>query len=1087
MKKKQLFIPLFLFVLLTGKFLPLIDVQGVTHDVGINNPSNYESFSYYENSELFDGYSITQGLTPDIQYAYEYTWKIDGVTKDWGASSGWTSEGGVLYLITGNFYYLVNPMDYSVGEHTVQLGVIIIDGSIYEKHIHTWFREDLPPVYVPSIDFTTPAIPSTSYNYTLEGTSYTVGFDLEDVDDDVDTMNLYLDDVLQKTWSSPSVGSYSWVVTVDSVKTYIIKINGTDDENNDYLETTYLISYSTGSYIDVLSPSEQYHNTVIGYTIESGSSDGLHNLTYSVENYGYSDTTITSNNADVVMDNIWDYDYDLNNTDYVYSVAFIYGDKYEITSNWYSSSWSHRVPLTITYSAVESYATVNHTITIGDSVYTRDKANGDDWVITQSDGTTVCSHWLESYNAAGDSILWFNATSLSNGDTIYYLYYGNSGASNSENPSNVFDSWDDFDTGYSDDDGLLSSRGWSTVSGTPKVEDIGTSSMVMELEVDDSGGTNDQISNVFDSALTNLMVHYDIYLDMTFGGQWYTDCSESATSIMLSRIDNDDGSWKYYVSSYTEFNPVVDISDTTWYKYDYLITGSDVDLYINTTNHDGVLRNTPSVGVDTFTWKTSDTNDGDLTVYIDNFWVYSFLSGMLASTGSEQVRLTLDNSITIVEDGYTTGISQKGNSTWGVDFTASKNTQCDWVNITVVVYDTIFNIYTSSTETVQTDSFTLNSTAWDTLSDGWFNVNISTYDDNDDYFSTNITYYKDTSSPTFTIISPRNSSEWFISQTPSLNYYVNWSENQGESNNRIKFELNYNESNGLTVVWILGEDVPLNFPTCRDKIVNSFGEYYCRLIFTDSAGNSNQSDVFYFDVYNERTISISATALDSSSLDIGFYLQFYVDGMLYSYEDIVVRTDTFDFVIVDIFGNELYSNDIESYASTKSFSLPLRPFTLTNGLSRVVGYRVIQDNSHGFIEGDLSSSGTETIYLLDGSYEVIASPYDRLIDSTTRYSQISDSLTVSSTSTSHSLNFPIEEFSAGSGGAGVNYNIIIGMVVTAVAVIIAGNFVINKIKTDELKKEINKIKKTTTSNKKELEAGKSLTNLERLEIIMDGK
>ncbi len=67
--------------------------------------------------------------------------------------------------------------------------------------------------------------------------------------------------------------------------------------------------------------------------------------------------------------------------------------------------------------------------------------DGDDILFTSSDGTTRIAHEIELYdNSTGKSIVWVNVTSLNNtSDTVLYIYYNNSAASNQQNPAGVWD------------------------------------------------------------------------------------------------------------------------------------------------------------------------------------------------------------------------------------------------------------------------------------------------------------------------------------------------------------------------------------------------------------------------------------------------------------------------------------------------------------------------------------------------------------------------------------------------------------------------------------------------------------------------
>lgn len=123
--------------------------------------------------------------------------------------------------------------------------------------------------------------------------------------------------------------------------------------------------------------------------------------------------------------------------------------------SWYSASWGYRRAITVDYTkvatttAITGFPLMFSTSTITDLKYTGSggkvgKSDGTDILITASDGTTKLSHEIEKYSSStGEIILWFNSgsTALSTStNTSYYIYYGNSGASDQQDKTNVWDS-----------------------------------------------------------------------------------------------------------------------------------------------------------------------------------------------------------------------------------------------------------------------------------------------------------------------------------------------------------------------------------------------------------------------------------------------------------------------------------------------------------------------------------------------------------------------------------------------------------------------------------------------------------------------
>ena len=110
---------------------------------------------------------------------------------------------------------------------------------------------------------------------------------------------------------------------------------------------------------------------------------------------------------------------------------------------WWDVSWAYRKLITIDYSQVDGDL-VNFPvlISITDSdVKNNSQSDGDDIVFTDYFGSKL-HHEIEQYDdGTGELVCWVNVTDLSSTeDTLLYMYYGNPGCSNQENPTGVWDS-----------------------------------------------------------------------------------------------------------------------------------------------------------------------------------------------------------------------------------------------------------------------------------------------------------------------------------------------------------------------------------------------------------------------------------------------------------------------------------------------------------------------------------------------------------------------------------------------------------------------------------------------------------------------
>ncbi len=115
------------------------------------------------------------------------------------------------------------------------------------------------------------------------------------------------------------------------------------------------------------------------------------------------------------------------------------------TPAWYNINWNYRQEITINYTQVTSSQTnfpVLISINSDTSLATYAQSNGNDILFTSDDGITKLNHEIEQYNTStGQLIAWVNVPSLSSStNTILYMYYGNSNASNQQNTAGVWDS-----------------------------------------------------------------------------------------------------------------------------------------------------------------------------------------------------------------------------------------------------------------------------------------------------------------------------------------------------------------------------------------------------------------------------------------------------------------------------------------------------------------------------------------------------------------------------------------------------------------------------------------------------------------------
>jgi len=113
-------------------------------------------------------------------------------------------------------------------------------------------------------------------------------------------------------------------------------------------------------------------------------------------------------------------------------------------SEWYDQNWSKRKRVTVANPDAVSYtnAVVKLTVTYDSDMQT----DFEDVRFTDSSGTTLLSHFTESYTASTNAVVWVKVPTLATStNTQIYMYYGNGGVSDASATStfSVIDTYED--------------------------------------------------------------------------------------------------------------------------------------------------------------------------------------------------------------------------------------------------------------------------------------------------------------------------------------------------------------------------------------------------------------------------------------------------------------------------------------------------------------------------------------------------------------------------------------------------------------------------------------------------------------------
>jgi len=280
------------------------------------------------------------------------------------------------------------------------------------------------------------------------------------------------------------------------------------------------------------------------------------------------------------------------------------------------SVWSDCIQLTINHNYIDTDLINFPLLVVINSTIGTDCNIGSSIRFNNSDNTTEFDYEIESWNSSGDSYVWVNVTRVSSSvDTVIWMRYNNSGVSDNQNPSGVWDSyyggvWHLNETAAVDSTG---NGNTGTPGGSPAVVsgkvggavDFGSASDVYEIEL----GTDSSIdlSNhdqftiefwaYFDSDVADQMCFvqsqdidswnigfgtYDADISNAHFKFLHRDDDSSGRDTIESGADVSTGSWHYYVGTY---NNGADDNKSLYI---------DGDFCVSTTNGVNNLRNGPA-------------------------------------------------------------------------------------------------------------------------------------------------------------------------------------------------------------------------------------------------------------------------------------------------------------------------------------------------------------------------------------------------------------------------------------------------------------------------------------------------------------
>ena len=379
--------------------------------------------------------------------------------------------------------------------------------------------------------------------------------------------------------------------------------------------------------------------------------------------------------------------------------------------DWYNEDWPHRIAITIDHTQVDSdltdFPVYINLADLGSGFFSHLNSDGGDIRVTEDDGTTEVPREVVSASTTAETgELYFKAPNISSSsDTTFYIYYGDSGASD-----------------YADSATYGRDNVWT--NGFEAVyhmeEDPGGSAPQM---VDSTGNGHDDTTHNMDSSnQTTGKIEYGVHHD---GGTEYTQ-GAGFTNLGTSNMAYSVSSWFNADVSETAGNLLHVSSNsggTGWCLPMLSIGGSVIRATSWTGGEVDAVGTTPiSQGSWEQGYATWDSSNG-LNVYLNGAFEDNATQATFSASGaSDYVSTGLSPGSCAGNQGYFAG---------GIDEVRIENVHrnADWISATYRNQATSTDFYAASPEDSIGDGQTLSSTvlSGSTLPESYEEENDSAY------------------------------------------------------------------------------------------------------------------------------------------------------------------------------------------------------------------------------------------------------------------------------------------------------------------------------------------------------------------------
>jgi RHS repeat-associated protein len=415
-------------------------IQGNTvYDTGDNiQTSSYAYNNTYTDNILYDaplGFGVSYWSTGNYFYDNTVTdCTYYGIYFGEGSDNN-TARGNTL---TGNSYgmWLNNTSGHNIYHNNIYLNTTY---NIYSTYSHelsynsegNWWGYYAAPGFTEGTDSNAVGVVD-SYPYYIQ-TGWDKGYDPGEGDETPPTGTITINSGAEVTSST----AVTLTLSATDTDTGVSEMRFSNDNStwDDWIDYATSATWTLTSGEDSKTVYVQFENLA------------------GVSSTSYSDTILLDTTAPVISA--------ISPTD----EAFLIYSLPTITATYYDNSalpgWSYRMPVTITNSgSILTYYQFKIDLDYEENM----QSDFDDLRFQNSSGTNL-PYWLESKEDSVSATVWVKVNEITaSGDTIIYMYYGNSTASSASSGDDTFLLFDDF-TGDDLDTDKWTEEGTNTVSG----------------------------------------------------------------------------------------------------------------------------------------------------------------------------------------------------------------------------------------------------------------------------------------------------------------------------------------------------------------------------------------------------------------------------------------------------------------------------------------------------------------------------------------------------------------------------------------------------------------------------------------------